>query len=154
MTEGEKTTEKLTEILKRTRPSQAGRVLHENEEKLAPAQGAFAEYVRAVMKKRRVTRQEVFLKAGVPERYGYKLISGQKTTQKRDVLIRIFLAAGFSLDETQRALKLAGLSELYPRFKRDAVLMIAVNSGLGDPDDADELLKEQGFPPLAPCGED
>ena len=65
MTEGEKTTEKLTEILKRTRPSQAGRILDENSEHLVPAEGAFSEYVRGVFKRKGLSRQSAFIAASV-----------------------------------------------------------------------------------------
>ena len=154
MTEGEKTTEKLTEILKRTRPLQAGRILDENSEHLVPAEGAFSEYVRGVFKRKGLSRQSAFIAAGIPERYGYKLLSGEKITHKRDVLLRLFLAAGFELEEVRRALKLYGLPELYPRFPRDAVLMIAINSRMRDPYEVDELLAKHGFEPLSPCGEE
>lgn len=154
MANGESTTAKLTEILKRARTDQVESVLRENEDMLADVNYAFSDHVRAAMKLHGVNQKEVFQKADIPERYGYKLVSGQKSTLKRDVLLRIFLAAGFTLDEVQRALKLAELPELYPRFKRDAVLMIAVNRGLSLPEDADELLIKNGFAPLDRCGEE
>ena len=47
----------------------------------------------------------VFLKADIPERYGYKLLSGEKHTKQRDVILRICYAAEFTLKETQRALR-------------------------------------------------
>ena len=146
------TTKRLTEVLRRTHPEEAGRVLEEYAEKLVPGEGAFSEYVRAVIKRRGCTQQGVFRMADIPERYGYKLVSGEKRTNRRDILLRLFLAAGFSLEEVERALKLYGMAELYPRFPRDAVLMIAFNSGMRDPYSVDELLEKHGEAPLARCG--
>lgn len=64
--------------------------------------------------------QKMFLQADIPERYGYKLLSGQKHTKQRDVILRICYAAGLSFDETQRALKKYGMVELYSEITRDA----------------------------------
>lgn len=150
--EKERTTDLLSKVLKSTRPEQAGEVLERFKDKLVPAGGAYSEYVRGIIKRNGLLQQEVFLKADVPERYGYKLISGEKTTQRRDVLLRLFFAAGFTLDEAQHALKLAGQPELYARIPRDAVLMIALNNGLRDPFEVDELLEKRGMEPLTPCG--
>ena len=36
------------------------------------------------------------MKADIPERYGYKLLSGEKHTRQRDVILRICCAAGLS----------------------------------------------------------
>ena len=106
--ETERTTDLLSKVLKSTRPEQAGEVLERFKDKLVPPCGAFSEYVRGIIKRKGLLQQEVFLKADIPERYGYKLISGEKTTQRRDVLLRLFFAAGLRLDEAQHALKLAG----------------------------------------------
>ena len=150
----ERTTDFLTSVLKNARASDAERYLNEYSDRLVPESGAFTEYVRGLFRNHGVRQQDVFLLADIPERYGYKLVSGEKTTQRRDVILRIFFAAGFSLDEVQHALKLYGMPELYPRFPRDAVLIIAVNSGLTDPYDVDDLLNAHGMPPLTVCGSD
>ena len=148
----EKTTELLTEVLKTARPSEVDAILERFAAKLSDEDGAFQSYVRALFRQKGLRQQDIFLMADIPERYGYKLISGEKTTQRRDILLRIFLASGFSLDEVQHALRLYGMPMLYPRFPRDAVLMIAINTEIRDPYDADELLTKHGMEPLTPCG--
>lgn len=150
--EKEKTTDMLTSVLRRTRPEEASEVLKAYRSKLALGECAFSEYVRGIIRENKLRQKDVFLKADIPERYGYKLVSGEKTTQRRDVLLRLFLAAGFDLNQVQHALRLYGMPELYSRFERDAVLIIAVNSGMSDPYDVDELLEGQGLEPLLPCG--
>lgn len=150
--EKENTTEMLTAVLKRTRPEDASEVLEMYKDKLSPASGTFSEYVRSIIKKNGLKQQTVFLAADIPERYGYKLISGEKLTQRRDVLLRLFFAAGFSLDEVQHALKLYGMPSLYPRAPRDAVLIIAFNSGMRDPFEVDELLEKHSMEALVHCG--
>ena len=151
-TENKSTTDVLTSVLKRTRPEDAGAVLKEYADKLSPASGSFSDYVRAVIKRNKLKQQTVFLRADIPERYGYKLVSGEKTTQRRDILLRLFFAAAFTLDEAQHALKLCEMPTLYAKNPRDAVLMIALNSGMTDPYEVDELLEKHGMDALIPCG--
>lgn len=40
------------------------------------------------------------------------------------------MAAGLSLAETQRALKIAGVPILYARNRRDAILIFSIHKGL------------------------
>ena len=57
--------------------------------------------------------------------YFYAVLAGQKTPLKNFTL-RISLTLSCSLAETNQLLRLAGLSPLYPRVRRDAVLIYAV----------------------------
>ncbi len=66
----------------------------------------------------------MFLKADIPERYGYKLLSGEKRTKQRDVILRICYAAEFTLQEIQRVLKKYEMPQLYAEIPRDALLML------------------------------
>ena len=94
----------------------------------------------------------VFLRADIPERYGYKLLSGEKRTKQRDVILRICYAAEFTLNETQRALKKYGLPQLYAKIPRDALLMIVFNDRPGSILDVNTLLKENDMLPLRTSG--
>lgn len=94
----------------------------------------------------------LFLRADIAENYGYKLISGEKHTNQRDVIIRLCYAGEFTFEETQRALKLYGMSPLYARIKRDALLITAFNNRKGNILDLNQYLKENGENPLKNCG--
>jgi hypothetical protein len=80
----------------------------------------------------------------LPQKYGYKLLSGETHTTDRDKLLRIFIAMNMTLKETQRALELYGLATLYPKKKRDAIIIIAINKGISSVDIVNEWLTEQG----------
>ncbi len=147
-----KTTDNLTSILKNAHPGDAASVLEEQGEMFAPADRPFAEYLRGKLKEKELRQQNVFLAADIPEGYGYKLVSEQKHTRQRDVILRLCFASHLNLDEMQRALKLCGLPALYARFQRDAVLMIAANREMYDIQSVNELLTEHGMEPLSPCG--
>ena len=112
----------------------------------------FNDYFRDVLLTKKITQQALFLRADISEKYGYKLISGEKHTNQRDVIIRLCYAGEFSFEETQRALKLYGMTPLYARIKRDALLIAAFNSRKGNILDLNQYLKDNGEKPLKNCG--
>lgn len=48
----------------------------------------------------------------------------------RDKVLALCLAAQMNYDETQRALVLADVGKLYPRRKRDSIIIFALNQKL------------------------
>ena len=104
----------------------------------------FTSYMDRLIAEKKLKRQDIFQRADIPQKYGYKLLTGERHTTDRDKLMRIFLAMGLDLKEVQRGLKLYGMSELYPKFSRDAVLIIAINQGVRDVDRVNEWLREEG----------
>ena len=144
----EKTTNTLTEILKETTPDSIEEYFSDNSDELLASDRPFAAYMRSCFKARGILQQEVFANADISEGYGYKIISEEKHTRQRDTVLRLCLGAGFSLDETQRALKIYGMSPLYPRMARDAVLIVAINSGIVKIDEVNDMLVQHGEQPL------
>ena len=62
----------------------------------------------------------------------------------KDKIIRLCLAAGLDLEETQRALKVSGMPILYPRDKKDATVIFAIEHGLSVIS-TNELLYQNGL---------
>ena len=148
----QKTTKELEKILGKTHPDQIEQFLQENADKMLQDDKIFAVYIHQILRRKGITQQEVFLRADIPERYGYKLLSEDKKTKQRDYIIRICYAARMDLEETQKALTLYGMAPLYPRIPRDAVLMIAFNQRSGDILCVNQLLDSHGMEPLRSCG--
>lgn len=123
---------------------------HENP---AVSDRPFTDYLRARIRAKKLKQQEVFLRADLPEHYAYKLLSMERRTAQRDYILRLCLGATLSVKETSRALTLYGMSPLYPKAARDAILIIAINNGVFDPHEVNRLLEQHGEPPLKPCGE-
>ena len=111
-----KSTDELQNILKKASTADIGQYLAENQQNLLTQQKPFSAYMHQMLRKYGKTQQEVFLQADFPERFGYKLLSGEKHTKQRDYIIRICYAAGMDLEETQRALTLYGMAPLYARI--------------------------------------
>lgn len=145
----EKSTKELAEVLGKTHISDFDRYLRQN---LACDSDSFSVYIKELLAQKNLTQQVVFLKADIPERYGYKLLSGEKHTRQRDVILRICYAAELSLVETQRALKKYEMPELYAKIPRDALLMILFNERPGSIIDVNSILMEHKMQPLRTSG--
>ena len=140
----EKTTEMLMNVLRSAGPADLEAY---QARYLSQTCSSFAAYMDALIDARGITRQDLFQKADLPPKYGYKLLTGEAHTT--DQLLRLFIALGLSLKETQRALALYGMPALYPKRPRDAVLIIALNQGIDSVDTVDQWLAAQHQPPLS-----
>ena len=147
-----KSTDELEKILGSTHINNISSYFTENEDSIINNEYAFHDFIRMLIKKKKLKQQDVFLAADIPEKYGYKLLSGEKHTKQRDVILRLCYAAELNLDETQKALKLYRMPELYAKIQRDALIMIAFNERPGSIIDVTSFLKKNGMDILRPSG--
>lgn len=147
-----KTTEDLEKILGSTHAGEIAAYLNENEESLISSDKAFSEYIRNIIKKKKLKKQDIFLAADIPERYGYKLLTEEKRTRQRDIILRICYASELTLDETQVALKLYRMPELYAKIPRDAMIMVCFNERPGSIIEVNAFLKKNGMESLRSSG--
>ena len=108
----------------------------------------FTDYMRQKLREKKIPQKEVFIRADLDDRYGYKLISGEKQTQQRDTILRICLAAEFTLGEAQEALVLYGMAPLYEKIRRDTAFIVAFNTRIYEIHDVDAILRENDLPPF------
>ncbi|MBR3305617.1 MAG: hypothetical protein IKI75_00015 [Lachnospiraceae bacterium] len=108
----------------------------------------FSSYMREKLLERGIRQQQVFRGADISEKYGYKLISGEKHTRQRDIIIKLCFAAGFTLDELSEALILYGMAPLYPGNGRDVVLMRSISDGIREISDINDRLEQGGYEKL------
>ena len=150
----DKTTESLNKVLKQTKPEKISEYLEKNASSMVEGSKPFYDYMTRILKKKGLKQQEVFINADISDRYGYKLIQEEKHTRQRDTIIRLCLAAKFTLLEAQRALKIYGMPSLYAKIPRDAVLIIAFNTGIYEISSVNSLLSENGLETLRPCSQE
>lgn len=148
----EKDTNELEMELGRTHIADYADYAKANRDSMLSDATSFSTYIKDLMKAKGVTQQTAFLKADIPERYGYKLLSGEKHTRQRDIILRVCYAAELTLKETQRALRKYGMPELYAKIPRDAMIMIAFNERPGSIIDVNTFLKENNMEPLRTSG--
>ncbi|MBP5154938.1 MAG: hypothetical protein ILP12_08070 [Lachnospiraceae bacterium] len=113
----------------------------------------FAHFMRECLAKNALRQQEVFLAADIPEKYGYKLLSEEKHTRKRDVILRLCYGARLTLEEARIALTLARFPDLYPRLRRDAILIVAFHERKRV-DAVNQMLAQYGCEGLESCGKE
>ena len=111
----------------------------------------FSIYVRDLIAEKGLTQVDVAYKAGFSKSYGSQILQGETQLNKRDAVLRVCIAANFTLKETNRALKLNRLQPLYAKYKRDFVLMVAINEGKKTVEEVDKILEENDLEKLDPC---
>ncbi len=144
----EKTTDLLNNALLSTNENNFDEYLSRYSGNLVDSASGFTEHMRNCFVKHNRQQKDVFIAAFIPEKYGYSLISGEKHTRQRDTIIKLCLCGHFTIEETDCALKLYGMSSLYPRIARDACLIVAFNSKMFEISDVNEMLIQHGFEPL------
>ena len=97
-----------------------------------------AEALEAWVTKKGISIAEVIKKSNLNNSYVYQIFRGKKSPS-RDKVIALAFGLALSADETQKLLKQAGYRELYPRDKRDALLLFAINQKMNIID-ANEVL--------------
>ena len=100
------------------------------------------DYLEILLEKYNVKRADVIKKSALATVYGYQIFDGRREP-KRDKVIQLSFGFGLTLDETQRLLKCAGHSELYPKIKRDVLFIYAINNKM-DKDEVEQLLFQMG----------
>lgn len=132
------------ELLKRLRSVHSVNALSEYTEDLAKQKSwsSFAEYMTAYLRERKLSESDIIRESQIPRTYAYQILSGQKNPG-RDKVLALCIAVHMDYEETQRALTLAGLGKLYPRRKRDSVLIFAIEQGISV-QQVNELLFEEG----------
>lgn len=121
----QKTTGELMDTLL-SKPDVA-QYLEENRGELAS--GSLAELLNRLLQTHGLQKAQVVAASQLERSYGYHLFSGARANPSRDVLLSLALAMGLTLDETQQLLRRAGQAMLYPRVRRDSVIIRAAADG-------------------------
>lgn len=147
-----KKTAELEQMLESTHPSEISDYIENNSSEILTEDRDFMNYMNEMLKKKGIKKQDVILQADLSLGYGYKLLSEEKVTKQRDVILRICYVAEFTLLETQQALKIYHMDTLYARDSRDALIMTCFNTRPGNIIDLNRLLMENGHKPLRTSG--
>ncbi|RHP88002.1 hypothetical protein DXA36_14785 [Eisenbergiella sp. OF01-20] len=69
---------------------------------------------------------QIMISSGLSKSYIYQIFEGKRKAG-RDVMMRIAFGMRLSVEETQRLLTLSGNSVLYPKVRRDAAIIYALD---------------------------
>lgn len=86
-------------------------------------------YLNQLISDKGLKKSQVIKDAELNEIYGYQIFSG-KRLPSRDKLIALAFGMILSLEETQQLLKYAGFSPLYPKNKRDSIIIWGISHHL------------------------
>ncbi len=78
--------------------------------------------MESVIKKSGLSKSNIINKSDFSYCYFYDVINGRKIPNK-DKIVRLILTMQLELDDCQQALRLSGRSGLYPRIKRDSIII-------------------------------
>lgn len=106
-------------------------------------------YLWMLLRESGLSRTRLAGAAGINAQYVHDIFEGKTKKPSRDYIIRLAIGLRCGLRNTQRLLRLSGLSELYCRQKRDAIIIWCVTHGLDLPA-TDEELHRLGEPTLTP----
>ena len=117
------TEELMNELLK---ANNIGEYLKDNSQYMVSEE--LSTYLNNIISKKALVKSEVIKKTEFSEVMGYQIFSGTRLPS-RDSLICICVAMEMALDETQAILKIAGFAALYPKTKRDSVIIRGISEG-------------------------
>lgn len=89
-------------------------------------QSSLCQYLNQLQTEHGLKKGDIIADALVERSYGYQIFSGRKEMPSRNVLISFALAMKLSLDETQSLLRIAHMAMLYPRVKRDSIILHSI----------------------------
>jgi hypothetical protein len=86
---------------------------------------SFDTYITELCIRKNVIPEHVILNARIERSYGHQLFNGRRKPS-RDKVIQLAFGFEMTFNETQALLKAARKSQLYPRIKRDAAVIFAL----------------------------
>lgn len=136
------TTDELLKILHSARSISDLEQYTSNLSNLSSKYSSFAEYFHSYIQEHNLSESDIIHESQLHRTYAYQILNGSKNPG-RDKVLALCLAAHMSNEETGRALALANLGKLYPRNKRDGIIIFALEQKLSI-QQTNELLFEEG----------
>ena len=99
------------------------------------------DVLNELFNKRDISKAMLAKQSGMSEIYLYQIFAGRRCPSRNRLLCLCF-GLQVSLEEAQDLLKLCGLALLYPKFKRDAIIIYGLVHGLNLFETNDKLFAE------------
>lgn len=114
--------ETTSTLFNRLRNRKSGKAFLNNEQ-TAPS---CARVLREILDNAKVSVPKWIADVDISKTYGYQILRGERMPG-RDILLRTAFALQLSLKETQRLLAVGDCGALYPKVRRDAAVIFALN---------------------------
>lgn len=87
------------------------------------------ELLNQLYQKRRISKAALAKQSGMSEVYLHQVFSGRRNPSRNRLLCLCF-GLNASSEETQELLKQCGLAQLYPKDRRDAIILYGIMNGM------------------------
>lgn len=115
------------ELMKQlTQNADLEKYIKENEESFINM--PLSDILNRIVKEKKIVKSKALKRAEINEIYGYQIFSG-KRIPSRDKLIALCIGMELDLEETQSVLKCSGFAQLYPKSKRDSIIISGIEKG-------------------------
>lgn len=101
------------------------RYIKENEQHFVDL--TISEFLNEYVKAKNLVKSQIFKNSEMNDIYGYQIFSGSRTPS-RNTLISLCVGMEMTVDEVQATLKIAGFAMLYPKNKREAIIIHGINT--------------------------
>lgn len=88
---------------------------------------SFPEYLSNWCRKHQEIPEHLILRANLDKSFGHQLFSG-KRNPSRDTVLQLAFAMGADVEQAQEMLRITQKSLLYPRIKRDTVIIYCLHN--------------------------
>ena len=89
---------------------------------------SLADYLQRELAKRGLKQSEVLKDAQIEQTFGWYVFNGQRG-MGRDNVLKLSFGMGFDTRHANRALQAAGANALYPKNRRDAIIIYSLEHG-------------------------
>lgn len=114
--------ETTSKLFHRLRSQESGKAFLRQER----TEPVCAQLLQELLEQAGVSAPEWFAAADISKSYAYQVLRGERIPG-RDILLRTALVLRLSLKEVQRLLAVGGCGALYPKVRRDAAVIFALN---------------------------
>ena len=104
--------------------------------------GSIQALLNRLFLKRNISKAALAKQSGMSEVYLHQVFAGRRNPS-RDLLIGLCFGLSATLEETQELLKQCGLAQLYPKVRRDAIIIYGLVNGVSLFDVNDKLFSEK-----------
>lgn len=100
-----------------------------------------AEILNRLFEKKKVSKAALAKQSGMSEIYLHQIFAGRRNPSRNRIICLCF-GLEATLDETQELLKRCGLAQLYPKIRRDAIIIFGFVHGVSLFEINDKLFAE------------
>ena len=90
---------------------------------------SICELLNRLFQKRRISKATLAKRSGMSEVYLHQVFSGRRNPSRCRLLCLCF-GLNATLEETQELLKQCGFAQLYPKDRRDAIILYGILNGM------------------------